>query len=375
MKLFSRLLALGVLALVPLMTLAQATTDDATKAQIDKIQAELDTLKDQVTGPEGAIQTTVGDVGKLKKITFSGYAQLRLEDNRGTAVSNTTGGSGDPRLNFSQRRVRLKVVARPVDSTQVTFQWDMGDKGFVVKDALIEYFLKGDPTFGPALAMGQFAIPFGYQNTQSSSAMEGPERARVIKNLFPDEYDRGLRISSPTDGRIYGDIALLNGTGQNANDNTMSKDLVARLRTRITPQIEGGVSGYFGGRDFVPASGLSYNSKNRFGADLQLYFTGLTIKAEAITAKDKGLDKSGYYLLAAKSLTKQDTLVGMFDVYDDPSAKNVAKQVVGKQMTYTLGINHYLDANTKLRLFYEVDDESNNKYSNNVARLELLSTF
>lgn len=390
MKSFLVLLGIAALAIAPLATRAQAPAPDApaTQAQVDKVQSDVDTLKSQVNEPESAIQTTIADVAKLKKITFSGYAQLRLEDNRGATVNNAATGSGDARFTFSQRRVRLKVVGRPTDSTQVTYSFDLGDKGFVTKDAFIDYFVKGDPAYGFTGTMGQFALPFGYQNTQSSSTMEAPERARVVKALFPDEYDRGIKVSTPTDRRVYGDLAIVNGTGQNATDTTQNKNLVGRVRMKVTPGLDAGLSAYLGGKDFIPATAtlkpdgtisttaaVVYPKKNRFGADFQCYLNGASIKGEYITAKDQNVTKTGFYLLASHNITAVDALVVMFDSFKDPLAKNPAKALVGTQTAWTVGINHYLDTATRLRLFYEINAEEHHAYSNNALRFEVLSVF
>jgi hypothetical protein len=370
MKASTLVLGLATLALLPSLGLAQAGTA-ATTEQLNAVRAELEALKDKVNEPEGSIQTTIMDVAKLKKISLSGYAQLRLQYDQAGTNSAT---AGDKRLNFSQRRVRLKVTGRPTDNTQVTYQFDMGDKGFTTKDAVIDYFLKGEPTVGPSIGIGQFAVPFGYQNTQSSSAVETGERAKIIRELFPDEYDRGIRFSTATDGLLVLDGAVLNGTGQNTDDTTENKDLVARLRWKVLPNLDAGLTGYWGGKQFVansnPANpGTVYAEKERQGIDFQYYLQGMSLKAEAVTAKDRGVDKSGYYALLSTSLTARDMAAVRYAVYDQ---RGVA---TGKQKMYSLGFDHFLDASTKLRLAHEINSEHKNGVSNNVTRVEVLSTF
>ena len=48
---------------------------------------------------------------------------------------------------------------------------------------------------GLRFTMGQFKVPFGYEVLQSSADREMPERARVIRALFPGERDRGVRLT------------------------------------------------------------------------------------------------------------------------------------------------------------------------------------
>jgi phosphate-selective porin len=373
MRLSPLLCGLVVLALAPLAAPAQ-TPAAPTQAQIDKIQNELDTLKAQVNDPEGGLQTAVADVNKLKKITLSGYAQLRLDDNRGAAVANGAGGAGDARLNFSQRRVRLKVVGRPVDTSAITYSFDLGDKGFVTKDATYDYFFRGDPGFGATASMGQFAVPFGYQNTQSSSAMEAPERAKVVKGLFPDEYDRGVKFTTPTDPRVVGDLAVVQGTGQNVADNNQQKNLVERLRVKVLPRLDAGVSGYQGKNFVAGATAATPTGRSRYGADVQYYLDGTSVKAEYITGYDSGVKRSGYYVLVAHNLTTATNVVAMFDAYRDPAAKN-GILLLGNQTAWTVGVNHFIDTATRLRLFYEMNKEQTNAFTNNTLRFEVLSVF
>ncbi|MEI6519998.1 MAG: porin [bacterium] len=381
--------ALGVilLTLTPMAVFCQ-TADADTKAAIEKLQAQIDTLKSQVGDPEGGIQTNIADVSKLKKVTFSGYAQLRA-DWKQDATNSVTGG--DQRINFSQRRVRLKVTGTPTDSTSVVFQSDMGDKGFVMKDAYIDYKPTGDPITGVTATIGQFAIPFGYQNAASSSSMDTPERSQIVRDLFPDEYDRGIKLSSKTAGMVRWDVALLSGAGMNNADTSQNKDIVGRLRLKPTQSLDCGVSYYKGGRQYVgstaavvgppavPAAAVNIKNRENTGVDFQYYTENMSFKGEIISgdkitvgsagAPGKAQRESGYYLTSTYNVTPKNMAVCMYESY------HIAGDTAGNRKIVTLGVNHYLDTNTKLRFFYIWKVEQKTQSNNNNAFVEVLSTF
>ncbi len=365
--------ALGVvlLTLTPMAVFCQ-TADADTKAAIDKLQAQIDTLKTQVSDPEGGIQVNITDVSKLKKVTISGYAQLRFAWDQS---ATNTAAAGDQRMNFSQRRIRLKIAGKPTDSTNIVFQSDMGDKGFVMKDAYIDYIPTGNTVTGITATIGQFAIPFGYQNAASSSSMDTPERAQIVRDLFPDEYDRGIKVSSKAAGMVRWDLAVLSGAGMNNADSSQNKDFVGRIRVKPTQSLDVAVSGYKGGKQFL-GSGAYTGKRENYGFDFQYYSENMSIKGEMISgdkitvaAPGKKQRDTGYYLTSTYNLTPKNVAVCMYDF------QRVDGDTAGNRKTVTLGINHFLDTNSKLRFFYIWKAEQKVKTNNNAAYIEMLSTF
>lgn len=358
--------------------------------RLEQLERDLAVLKDAVTEPEGSIQTTVNDVKKLKKIKVSGYVQARYEQDE----SANEGTTGTDKQGFDVRRARLKVAGQLGDKSMVTLQLDAGGTSVSTKDAYLEYFFKDDPAFGSTVTAGQFKWPFGYQVVQSSSVRETPERARVIRELFPGERDRGVKFSTKTDGRFFGEVGIFNGTGTNAKDINKDKDIVGRVRMQVTPNLDAGVSGYVG-NNFNPQTmkgtdvlfPTSETNKTRFGADAQFFFGSTSLKAEYVTGKDvlsivddkatgvghyQPVTKSGYYAQLAHSFTSTDMGVVMYDVYDNGDDRASAK---GTLTSWNIGWVHWLDGATRLRGFYEINDEERNATDNNVVRIELITLF
>ncbi len=90
---------------------------------------------------------------------------------------------------FLVRRGRLKATYTG-ENAEYLLQIDATGDGVVLKDAEATFVDTWTP-LGLRFTMGQFKVPFGYEVLQSSSDREMPERAAVIRALFPGERDRG----------------------------------------------------------------------------------------------------------------------------------------------------------------------------------------
>ncbi|MHB1456511.1 MAG: porin [Armatimonadota bacterium] len=336
--------------------------------RLETLEGKFESLHAAVTEPEGAIQANLNDVKKLKTIKVSGYVQGRYEYDQATAQVT----AGDKNKNsFSARRARIKVAGSPTANTQVVVQIDAGGnddaKSVVTKDAYLDYYFKGSPALGPTLTMGQFKWPFGYQVVQSSSVRETPERARVIRVLFPGERDRGLKFSTATENKWTLEAGLFNGTGANTLDVNNEKAFVGRFRYALADNLDMGLSWYTGKAGNTT---LLQTDKNRYGVDLQYYMSNTSLKAEYVTADDLGFTKIGYWAQIAQTISKKNTLVVLYDFFKDPSnTKN------GNLTTWETGIIHALDTSTKLKLFYEFNNEEKAEFKNDIFRFEVISLF
>jgi hypothetical protein len=356
----------------------------AVKDRLDALEQKQSSLEDQVTNPEGAIQTTVTQVQQLRKLLFSGYVQARYE-----SFENSEEGTGTVDR-FTLRRVRLTASARPSDyigaQIQADFTANAGNPptstqstaNVALRDAYINYYLKGDPGAGPTFRLGQFKWPFGYEVTQSSSVRETPERARWSTTLFPGERDRGAMVTWLTGRPWFFEVGAFNGTGINTNDNNNDKDAVGRIRRSFGQRLDVGVSGYWGKNlVFTPAAGATPASmqefvKNRYGADFQLYLPGWKFQGEYVTAKENGREPWGWDAQIVKNLGSKNQLVAKYDEYDED---NNAANRPGKQSAWNLGIIRYLDPSTRLKLFYQINEEERNDVDNDQLTVEFIALF
>jgi hypothetical protein len=358
----------------------------AVKERLDALEQKQSSLEEQVTSPEGAIQTTISQVAQLRRLLFSGYVQARYE-----SFENSEEGTGTVDR-FTVRRVRLVATARPSNNIGARVQADFVSSAgnppgsvaasttVALRDAWIDWYPAGDPAAGPTFTIGQMKWPFGFEVTQSSSVRETPERARWSTTLFPGERDRGAKVVWITGRPWFFEVGGYNGTGLNTNDNNNEKDVVARIRRSFGQTLDVGVSGYWG-MTFIPGVAATPTApavparefvKNRYGADFQLYLPNWKFQAEYVQARDLGRDPWGWDAQIVRSLGSKTQLVAKYDEYDED---NDAPNRPGKQSAWNLGLIRYLDPSTRLKLFYQINREERNDVDNNLTTIEFITLF
>lgn len=128
-----------------------------------------------------------------------------------------------------------------------------------------------------ALTLGQFRVPFGDENLQSSALRWFTERSLASRAMFPSEIDLGLRVAGALGWFRYS-VAATNGqpmgTGAFAlRDPDSAKDLVGRLGVGVKASerldVTAGISSLLG-RGFHPESGgvkaqVQWNDRNGDG--------------------------------------------------------------------------------------------------------------
>lgn len=358
---------------------------------IDQLKQKLDDIETAVNDPKGELQTARKDLGKLKKITVSGYVQTRYE-----WFSQKENG-GIFQDGFNVRRARVKVTAVPTDKTSAVIQLDAGGNKVSVKDAYLTYDFAKDNTF----AIGQMNWPFGYEVPYSSSKRETPERALVFRRFFPGERDRGAKIVAPVK-RGTAQIGVFDGTGietQNtlttipttppvtiksssnvSGDLDNHKDIVANGQWKVD-NTEFGVSGYFGKGIWNPTrSGLLGVNKTRYGADFRYFGDNWAIKSEYV--RGRGVDEAvatfdnsewidGYYTQLNYNTNPKDTLVARYSSMSvDPLAPTF-----DRRNTWDIGWIRWLTDKTRIKLFRQINDEESNSIDNNGYRVEWIVTY
>ena len=217
--------------------------------------------------------------------------QFQMAESKGASA---LAGDFDPDIDkrFNIRRGRLKTTyTGKLSEAAVQLDYTL-EKGVALKEA---YYKITEPLLNTiSLQAGLFNRPFGYEIGFSGTAMEAPERARVIQNVFPGETDMGFCLifqlpkSSPLNAfRI--DAGLFNGTN-NKVDYDNVKDFIGRLSYNNTFADEmikfgAGISYYSGGTwNFSPkyyewkdtaflsnaVDSLSVIDRKFYGADGQL---------------------------------------------------------------------------------------------------------
>lgn len=405
--------------------------------RVHDLEGRVETLESSLHDPEGPLQTVISNVARIDKIRFSGYVQARYESFSETreaapktpASPSTPGDITQPTVadRFTLRRVRLAVAARPTEKIGVRWQIDGGGPSGTgdttasveTRDAWIDYFFTGSPATGHTATIGQMKSPFGFEVVQSSSVREAPERARVSRFFFPGERDRGVKIASATRNRVFYEVGVYNGSrpgrsAQNVNDNNNDKDVIGRIRTTLAKRVDLGVSFDFGTslRTVLatgelpraggpPGAANPYeNTKRVIGADFQWFVRdGTVLRGEFMWGKAGGTNASGYIVQLIQNVGKKNQFVAKYDWLglDDRVFAPVGGSgtPVGDAVSYdgtlsnlALGVVHHLDASTRLKLFYEIQDRGHEfldhggklgvrrvPWQGNILRFEVITLF
>jgi len=297
-----------------------ATTDERVSA-----------LEGKVEGLSESYAETKSTASSLAKLKFSGYIQGRYaaQDNDDSISGVDTQGRPTSFNRFLVRRGRLKATYTG-ENAEYLLQIDATGDGVVLKDAEATFVDTWTP-LGLRFTMGQFKVPFGYEVLQSSSDREMPERARVIRALFPGERDRGARLTARWEWlRFMG--ALVNGNftqgdpvyNPSSLDNNRFLDtylrvggdfgfLVVNVSTQFGQKVattvtntaltitDTNMDGVITADEVKPAAttvSMQLYNLWRLGADAQFYFDipgvgGMALKGEFVLSKDTNKEFRG----------------------------------------------------------------------------------
>ena len=272
---------------------------------------------------------TTKDGYRLRKgdLKFSGDISPRLrwrigfDAGKALALDDETEGAGDS----------LRVVGVSVDQ-----------KSRIVQDAALTYTVN----HLLSLDVGQQLIPLSLEGTIPTPSVETIERTMFIVERsrgtgLGDVRDVGASANGLTPGGLEYHVGLFNETGesQGTTDANDQKAVVGRAayHPSFFPGFQIGGSGAFEG-------GPTPQRRERGGGEMQYRTTRLTLRGEAMTARDGELRRFGWYGLGAFRPVPTIQLVARWDEWDRDRGGETAltnafeRQIVG-------GASYMLDGN------------------------------
>lgn len=206
--------------------------------------AEAEPAADTATEDEGE-DVDSENLADLSHLHVSGYVQpeLRYEHS-----------ADDDMLYFQLRRGRVKFKYE-IDPAFFLLQTDATQDGVSLKDAYGGLHLPMPEGMEMDVIAGLFKIPFGFDMQYSSSHRVFPERAQMVRQLFPGERDLGVRLdASLLDDMIGVQLAVQNGVplgdeffGAFAEaDGDNYKDATLHVTVSPMDELTVGVSGLYG---------------------------------------------------------------------------------------------------------------------------------
>jgi phosphate-selective porin OprO and OprP len=127
---------------------------------------------------------------------------------------------------FTMDRVRLYTEGFLYKYYQYKVEAEFATSSSILRDAYLNvtYFPQAN------VQVGQYKIPFSYEELLSKRYTDLVERSAVTFSTVNPSRDIGLMVHGRVAGGLLNyQLAVLNGSGQNTADNNSAKDLVARF--------------------------------------------------------------------------------------------------------------------------------------------------
>ena len=275
--------------------------------------------------------------------------------------------------------------------------------GALISPTLIEAYVTYKPFSFLHLKAGQMIVAFSQENMTQDRNLDLVERSQVVNALVARKGDaanglvdsignqNGRDIGLQADGSLIKlrdayfldyTIQLLNGAGINTLDNNQSKDLDARLVIHPLKFLSIGGS-YYNGNDRFTSSPTKDQKRIRWGTEVALNYSGLSLKGEYIRGQEgnsaivahpgtAGLTvHEGWYGQAAYFfLPRRLQAVFRYDYYDPNTAKTQNRSTF-----YDLGLNYFFNVWTKVQVYYSLRDQQGPVPNNNLFEAQLQLAF
>lgn len=341
------------------------------------------------------------DTVEYKRLYLSGYMQVQFEVYQQDLIDEPFG----PSNTFYIRRARLKFKYLVSESINFVMQPDFSKGEVSIKDAYAEFRFSKEKTI--SLIAGRFRRP-NYESDYSSNEKEILDRARVLKDIYPDQRDIGLKLGYfGTSFPLTFQVALMNGTldAKQTYDIDSRKDIMVLATYSISiPKADIGidlgmnlysgsvrvkstnyVSDYYGVVDSVTLG--DYLNKRWFSGEMQLFMNflgGISLKGEyllgvnvhdvdpsfpaSVTNPYRLRYFSGYYLYFNKYVGLKNRFTVRYD-YFDPNTKATGNEAIKDVYYKTLSFawEYYLNNNISFALAYELPrNEINGEVKNDL---------
>ena len=297
---------------------------------------------------------------------------------------------------FNVRRARLDFKGNLCKNVEFRVQGDLAGTpklvdGFV-KIKLQKYF---------NIQVGQFKIPFTFENPQSPLTLEGVEYAQVISKL--SGYSDISGVSTYSGGRdvgvmIYGNVfkferngkeipiltyklGMFNGNGMNKKDANLSKDIAGSVE--VCPGVEGLMlaASYYGGNYYLSAANKDNANRDRFTVGGKYENGRLTVRSEYIIgttemaegAETYNLNSDGFYVTGGYWFNIKNQRIRPVARYDF-FRQNIDTPETNSTY-YMVGVDWWPYKNLRLLVNYTMKDKPGFDYMGNLWQAQLSVKF
>jgi hypothetical protein len=223
------------------------------------------------------------------------------------------------RVTFDAAKVlTVNKTTSKVDDSTVVNDLSIDQKSRILQDAALTYAVETSPDNSLSLDIGQQVVPLSLEGTIPTSNVETVERTLFIVERsravgLGDIRDIGVSANGQVLSSVEYHVGLFNETGDDAGntDANDQKALMGRVVYHPTffKNIGVGGSGAFEG-------GPPSQHRERTAGEIQFRDDFITLRTEAMSARDGALRRFGWYGLTAIRPTKRLQLVARWDDWD-----------------------------------------------------------
>lgn len=314
-------------------------------------------------------------ISAVRSIQVSGFTQVRYQFNDQFAKSD----------GFDIRRARLDIKG----NLSPYFSYGMLAE-FAGSPKLLDAFGEIKLFDYLNVTLGQFKIPFSYENLASDSKSELIDRSQVVEALVArrndvigDHNGRDLGVQAGGSFIKNGDkymidyrLGLFNGNGINTNEPDTfneAKDLAARLIFHPLKGLDIGGS-YYNGFSYFTTSKTqpkANHERSRIGVELNYVFQNFLLRGEYIKGTDASVNREGFYILGGYYIIpKKLQVVVKYDQYDRDISKSSDITT-----NFVVGTSYNFNNFARLLASYTIRKEQTDQVNNNNFSIQFQAGF
>ncbi len=245
------------------------------------------------------------------------------------------------------KALTLNKSTSSVDDSTVVTDASIDQRTRILQDAALTYTVDKRLSFD----VGQQIIPLSLEGTISTSNVETIERTLFIVERsravgLGDIRDIGVSANGQVLNSVEYHVGVFNETGEAAGtiDPNDQKSVMGRVAYHppFVPGLSVGGSGGFEG-------GPDKQRRERTAGEIQFRDDFITLRTEAMSARDGALHRFGWYALTAIRPTKRLQLVARYDDWDrDRSGEHSLTDATQRHIV--LGASMLLDTSAKIAI-------------------------
>lgn len=354
-------LSLAIAAGLLPVTQGAAQQRDSLAATVERLSAEVETLKSRSATADRILS-------RLPHI--SGYLQLGYQWN-------------DDASTFFVKRARVDFQGDIASKIDYRLQLEFASP------KIVDIYLRFKPLEAFNVQVGQFKVPFSIENTHYVPLKyEFIEYSMAVCRLMGFNDVCGINATGRDLGaQLYGGLiecdgysllnynfGVFNGEGINAKDKNKSKDVVARLMIQPLRALTIAGSYYWG------EVGEKYAERTRYGGGVCYddgrwiargeYIAGTTGFFSKETAAYGTFDSRGYYAMAACWVTPKWLPAVRFEQFDEVSGRSASRQT-----NYTAAVTYQPFKQLRCQFNYTYEQYGGTNPDRNVIALMLTGIF